>query len=841
MRILLTNLLTLLVVVGISARRLTPEESLARIDNLKATRSMRAIAKADKESELIYTKLTLSNQPAVYVFKSGNGFMMLSADDVANPLLGFAEEGEFDPLNMPRQMSWWLEQYSAQIDYASEANAPAYNGKTEATRAEAWAPVAPMVKAQWNQDEPFNLQCPQQGGKYCMAGCVATAMAQVMHYHQYPSKPTGSISYTAQKLNTTLTMNLSSQSFDWANMLDRYTETAGKPDYNSTQARAVAYLMKACGYAVNMNYGTDESGASPFYIGKSLIENFHYNSNLQYLQREFYTTPEWNQIIYKEVSEGRPVIYGGQSNGGGHEFVCDGYKDGYFHINWGWGGLSDGYFLLQALNPESLGIGGGSGGYNFQQSVTIGVSKTTSAAPELYMTILGSAYGEASGLVVTVKFGDSGGIYNESFRSITGKIGLLFKSLATGQETFVPTDGAETTLKSFYGYTKFSVNTASLPEGDYEAFPAFKNSNENRVIIGRVPVGCANGFKVSRGRLSASVQNRILKMLTIEKAEFETALYSGYPAKMSATVKNNTDMELTGSLQPVLKSGGNKVYVGDAYSLTLAPGDSKEIDWVVNFELAKDATAPKVPTNYTLAFIDKNIGRDYSFTGSAQMNINSGNFNISYKNLEIAKSVKSMATLSNGVRTMVYDVSNPAGFSMDVRLDNSGLGFFASKCAVFWFADDLASSSLGYTFLPLTLLAGGESSEFTFPVSFPAAADGRVYATSVFYQNSDGKYEQMKDSSTGKAIFNVVYFRINKSAIEEIEGSKVLTLKDIKTENKVEASILCKALELYDISGRKIASVEDSKTLSIPEGSRGVMIVIAVDYNGKRQTLKIIR
>ena len=130
-------------------------------------------------------------------------------------------------------------------------------------------------------------------------------------------------------------------------MIDSYNGS-----YTDEQAAAVAYLMKACGYSCDMAYTPNSSGALSINAAKALFENFKYNPNLQYLNRDYLSATEWENIIYAELAAKRPVLYGGRSSSVGHEFVCDGYDgNGYFHFNWGWGGMSDGYFLLDALNP----------------------------------------------------------------------------------------------------------------------------------------------------------------------------------------------------------------------------------------------------------------------------------------------------------------------------------------------------------------------------------------------------------------------------------------------------------------------------------------------------------
>lgn len=179
--------------------------------------------------------------------------------------------------------------------------------------------------------------------------------------------------------------------------------------YTEAQADAVAYLMKAAGYSVKMDYAQDSSGALAMNIANGLRKYFNYDSNIFYTLREYYSATQWAQMIYDNLKNVGPLLYGGGSMlGGGHSFVCDGYDgNGYFHFNWGWSGMSDGYFSLDALNPSSLGSGGGGGGgYNFTQDAVFGIQPPTGKPTEdrpLAVTQMGSLFGQISGS--TLAFG----------------------------------------------------------------------------------------------------------------------------------------------------------------------------------------------------------------------------------------------------------------------------------------------------------------------------------------------------------------------------------------------------------------------------------------------------
>ena len=327
----------------------------------------------------------------LYVFSLGEqgGFIIVSNDDRTLPILGFSENGTLDMENMSDEQRAWLQGYADEIVWLQQHNygeAPSDTfpqipfGTLRQTRGGSHAKetIEPLVTTSWNQRSPYNDLCPEYApGKKAVTGCVATAMAQVMNYHKWPVAETKSIpgyrdGYGVDHLP------LEATTFDWGNMLDSYngSETA-------EQNTAVAELMLYCGFSVEMNYGPS-SGSYIIKVAPALKNYFDYNSTATYISRSSYSNDKWEDIIYHELASKRPVLYGGQSTGGGHAFVCDGYRHeyatDYFHINWGWGGKSDEYYVLSVLDPYSgQGIGGSSsnGGFYFGQEAVIGIQKST--------------------------------------------------------------------------------------------------------------------------------------------------------------------------------------------------------------------------------------------------------------------------------------------------------------------------------------------------------------------------------------------------------------------------------------------------------------------------------
>ncbi len=338
---------------------------------------------------------TSSQDAAYYVFNANQdkGFVVASGDDRALPILGYSDTGSFDPQDVPENMQWWLDLYVAEIsslDAASpEVDKLAQQGLGVAYAGSTTTAVAPLIKSTWGQRAPFYFQCPQISGNYCVTGCVATAMAQIMYYHKWPTTTSTTIpAYTTRTSGISMPA-LSTTTFAWSSMKDAYEDT--ETSTTATANAAVAKLLLYCGQSVNMNYGTKSSGAGDY--SEPFVKYFRYSTAARKLKRSDYTRAQWETFILNELAGKRPVMYGGMKASGGHSFVCDGYDgNGYFHFNWGWYGSQNGYFALTSLNPENGGTGSiaGEDGYTIDQDIIIGLQPNTvsTSAKNSVLTIL---------------------------------------------------------------------------------------------------------------------------------------------------------------------------------------------------------------------------------------------------------------------------------------------------------------------------------------------------------------------------------------------------------------------------------------------------------------------
>lgn len=345
-----------------------------------------------------------------YVFANGEdkGFTIVSGDDRMPEVVGYSAQGTYDPDHLPANYVDFMKAYQETVEALLKGDAQVSGGLAEARqwRAErvGTAAVAPLLGGiKWNQMEPYNNRCPlYKGTNRSVTGCVATAMAQVMMYHQYPKELKATIeAYTTQSYGIQIPEISSGATYDWDNMLPDYSKT----DYSSAQADAVAKLMYHCGAAVQMNYGPS-SGANV--TPAILATYFGYDADLmQDLTRTCFTLQQWMTLVDNELKAKRPILYSGKSSGGGHEFVCDGSDGkGLYHINWGWGGYQDGYFDLTILQPQKGGAGSGSAvdGYNRKCSMIIGIAPDNGKVDEplaSYPQIMSMDHGGMTGITWT--------------------------------------------------------------------------------------------------------------------------------------------------------------------------------------------------------------------------------------------------------------------------------------------------------------------------------------------------------------------------------------------------------------------------------------------------------
>lgn len=300
-----------------------------------------------KASSLLGTTANNPKTEPFYIFtpdSMSRGFVIISGIDSMPAVLGYSLCETFDSLNIPCGMYFLLTEYAKNI---SKGN----NYKELSLSAINTQEVYPLLgDIKYNQYAPFNEKCPIYNGKHTVTGCTATAMSQVMAYWKYPAQMQGeNINYTTKTLGLNVTWDCGSTKFDWDNMLGTYLPG----QYTEVQGDAVAILHAACGASLSVDYNLKATG-SYRHSAYGLYEHMGYDRDMTFAEAYYFTDESFCSYIMEEVSNGRPIQACGASNkGGAHAFVIDGYqiKENvpYFHVNWGWSGDWDGYFLINKM------------------------------------------------------------------------------------------------------------------------------------------------------------------------------------------------------------------------------------------------------------------------------------------------------------------------------------------------------------------------------------------------------------------------------------------------------------------------------------------------------------
>ncbi len=377
MRRLLLFLLGIIVsVTNVNAGKVTEQQALQKA---------RQFMKGKNLSVANLKALTRSDQSisgdAFYIFNAENkgGFVIVSGDDRTVDILGFSDKGNIDVAKIPDNLEWLLQYYNKVITSLSEETESGYTkNSTRLAQNIVKTEIAPLVRTQWGQNAPYNTMCPVVNGQHCITGCVATAMAQIINYNKWPEGNTNTVDAYTTITNEIKMSQLDATSFNWDNMTNN----------------DIARLMLYCGQSAKMDYDLDASGAAiePALFG--FINVFGYSKTARVLNREGYDNDDnnWDNILYEELSSNRPLIY----TGGNHAWLIDGYKDGAFHMNWGWNGDVDGYFRVSGIAEGDF-----MNSYTWAQCALIGISRPVtieSDAPIVIVTEMNHSVSSYTGI-----------------------------------------------------------------------------------------------------------------------------------------------------------------------------------------------------------------------------------------------------------------------------------------------------------------------------------------------------------------------------------------------------------------------------------------------------------
>lgn len=767
----------------------------------------------NKVSGISSSQLKLTAQLSdCYLFSRGTnaGYVIVAGDDVVpTPILGYSDSGTLDADNLPCNLRWWLSQYEQEIAWAKE------NGITTTTSAPAKAPVVtkaaidPLVQSHWNQSAPYYNLCPTQDGKTTYTGCVATATAQIMRYHKHPEKGTGSHSYTWD--GTTLSQDFSQDTYDWDNMPLDYGS-----NYTTEQGNAVATLMRDIGYAVEMNYSTGGSGASCSKVATALPTYFGYSSSLKHLYRSDYGLTEWMEMLYEELVNERPVFYAGYNSKSGHAFVLDGYKQGYFHINWGWGGSSDGYFLVSTLDPDEQGIGGSSAGYPNDQEIIIGIEpsnggeQTVTDSPIVTINSFTASSSSMSRSGSFSYYDTSTYFYNRGSSEVGIYVGL--KIVDENENVTYLASSSQLNISAGYGTCSSSskVSLRDFPTDQtqtYKVYPAFKNSADGEWYDVKV-TGSGSKYLLATTdgtNINFTTPEATKVTLAVSNIEVPSRIYAGktftVTAKISATGgEYNSNIYAYSDGSPI---GSAQVNVDEQNSATFGIS----------------CTAQSTAGTYPLTLKDKDGNVLADNLSHTIVDVPSGDFSISL----------------SGSTTWI--TKNPSNLRIKQSFKCNG-GYLSDKLYAWIFTSD-GSASFGSMSTNVTI-GSGETQTVEFEGSFNGTA-GTTYEVVYYYLGiKDSKktyiqigYPEKFTASTAQTDFSNIG--------ELIDGAYAQATKAVSKNNRPS---LDKVQLNFDATENKATVVavlqhndtneedENSKDKSTSEVKAGYIFVVDQSQRG---------
>lgn len=766
------------------AEVLSPEAALGRA--IIGTRS------AATDYSLTKTFNTAIGEPAMYLFNDHAATLIVSADDCAQPLLAILDHS-FDADNTNPAFDYWMAEYARQIEWIREnPTKTAVPAKASVSRPD----IKPLLTTAWNQDAPFNDLAPEKAGEKCYTGCVATAITQVMNYHQWPEKGSGSNSYVSSTNEFLLNSNFDDIAFDWNNMADIYNgnTTAG-------QNSAVANLMYAVGVAVNMDYGVDSQGGSGAFtenVPYALVKYFNYDKGAHVVYRDAMPYSDWEQFVYDQLALG-PVYYAGSSDDGAHAYVCDGYSNGYFHINWGWGGYQDGYYLLTAMFPGSQqGAGGSTGSYDFDQMIVADIKKPQAESKVAPLMIYSwGNWLEKNGKTVdrlsinrTGKITITGWAQNRSIEPLSLTAGLQLES----------EDGVVAVLDAgHYDLNRYNPIynnqdcliyelTTSVPEsiqnGKYIARPVYKIDGEEEWIPISILKAYHQAYLLDVTDTTITISNAEMANAHIDKAEFTSRTVAGKSIKMKTVISNDSDFDYESCIQMyVYDANYNEMAYGGRRFVIVPAGETLEFPYESN--LIGDIT----PGKYSVWFAD-------AFTGEW---LGDG-VDMNYEKAPAAPELEVQQFYFNG------DVNDADNMKLDFTM--------MVKCNKGWFRDTIdvtiwtspENGASGYYVTTATCnefeLEEGKQSLVTFHGEIPEPELGMRYIAGAWYG--------------GNQISGAITFKILKSGVDDVEVSAEPV-----------------SIDIYTLSGVKV----DSDMDCLPSG---IYVIRTIDAHGNASVKKQI-
>lgn len=828
---------------GWSRQRTTDEiKAIIGTQFASSNSSAKSIASDESAFDLVATASTFGAtaksvaDEAYYIYnRKGGGFVIVSGDDRIAPILGYSEEDSFPTKDIPVGLQGWMNTYTEHIS-ALLASGDIIQSSLVMNQKGSLYPtsVAPFILTTWNQDEPYNNYCPVYqsgtGDIKSLVGCVGTAMAQVMKYYNYPTKGTGSNSYTSHTRSLNASANFGETTYDWSNMLNNYASGS----YTEDNRNAVATLMYHCGVSVNMDYCNDDQGTSSAVahdIVNSLVKNFGYDANISTLTRDYFSTGEWMSIIKSELSLLRPIIYSGFStNSNGHTFIIDGYdKNDLLHVNWGYGGRFDGYFNLSILNPKD----GTNTGYNysenyyFNQNMQIGIQKP--AAESVYNPLL-TLDSELTPSAASVGRNDLIDIANILLTNNGATFkGKVYKALYQNG-TFITLLESDLDLDLLHGqgmevdYPGFVIPESVTP-GTYQLYMVGKDEHQDDWSILRSKVNVANYLTVTVTESTITLTKPVADFtLSLNDITVDRKIYSGHTGQITYSLANGA-VEFNYLLGAILASnldgqGNGVLYIHDYIGSN------------VEKECTLSTIVDVVPGEYTIYPVYSiNNGVDWIGLPST-----AGTKMVTVYESPVGESALTLTDTPVLEKSLLYQGEKA---SLSVKIKNSGV-LYEDYVYVAIFKD-LSSPSIDFLSFP-TYLDTNEEKTFTF--TFNPPIESREYKLTL-YHSANGELTPLTNGS-GQEFID---FQVEEgTAVEQNSMEDVLLIYPSGTSDRVtiKGASEISRIDVVSLTGTTLLTVgaEELKvkeyTLSTATLSSGLYLLRVTTSEGT-QTIKFTK
>lgn len=810
------------------------EEALQKAQQFYAGNVKNGLRNA-AELQLVYTDTGKDAQaPAgFFVFNAGNneGFVIVSGDDIAKPILAYSDQGNFPKEKMPVNLQYWLDFYHKEMQAVMEnKDAKSDVKKTNVTNLRSvHSAVEPLLGGiKWDQVSPYNMFCPLSDDttQRTLVGCVATAMAQVMKYHEWPVKSNGEFESYMYNFDDesgsvdidTIYTNFGERTYRWDDMLDFY-----KSNSTPVQDSAVATLSYHCGLSVNMQYGTAAergSFASAVKVASAMVKYFGYDPDMRFLSRDYFDQSTWSKILMNELDAGRPVLYSGSSKSGGHEFVCDGYdSEGLFHFNWGWGGTGNGYYVISVVDPQ----GKSSGGYVFGQDALIGIRKDDgigNPAPsyEMYMyytslTCSKPGLKSVSNDIFNVNFGYK----NNGWNTFSGKLGLamykdemFLKCLVIKESVLLYNDDGS------WNEQIDSLSLAGFTDGNYHLYAVYQPDSSTSWFKLKDKTSLSNYVNVSIKGDSATFSNPFSEPAIVQTSDIVAKgdIYQYKTGNFKVSVKNNgfefgsyMTLYICSTTDSTKFQNLGKVFtvIGKDETKTLEFSGKLTVDaGIYNAYVMYDSLCDYSAWDYKL--VDR--------TGFAP-----SQFEVLYypgPELRLGKRLEIVGGDS------IYQNKE---FSLNVVFTNLG-GVYDDEVAIQLYPAE-PGFQVGQTGITSILVDSCSTKAYTLKGTFDVDPD--YYRLCVYYNTKEGWWEKLMPTHPEQSVYT---WFIRIKVLADPTGIDNVRTKGLRLgRNPVEESIEIITgenvlhAEIYDINGRNLGRFSNLKTLPASNLNKGVYIL----------------